>query len=166
MIERYKQKLIAEKGFLLKWIEIVLKATPDCDLEEAKLNYHKIKEVVLTNWEKCDVSCIDISLEFYNENSSSGALKTTNNVFSINFSFMLDGNYIALEIRKDSVDAEGHHSCPQDEEYLLSCCYHEKEEFTFFDVDATQKFLNIFYAHQIKYPNLDLPDIRTDIYFE
>lgn len=165
MIELYKQKLIAEKYFLLKWLEIVVKATPDCDLDDANLNYCKIKEAILTNWEKCVVSYIDISLEFYNENISSRALQITNNAFSINFSFMLDSNYISLEIRKDSVDAEGHHSCPQDEEYLFSCCYHKKEEFTFFDEGATQKFLNIFYEHQKIYPNLELPDIRTDIYF-
>ena len=165
MNERIKQKLIAEKEFLLLWLDIVLKATPACDLEDAKLNCHKIKEVVLTDWEKYDVSYIDISLSFYNENIYDEGFKFRNSVFSIGFSLNWEGNYITLEIRKDSVDKDGHHCCPQDEEYLLFCCYHEEDDCTSFEDDATKKFLEIFYAHQKKYPNKVLPDIRTDIDF-
>lgn len=166
MIELYKQKLIAEKDFLLKWLEIVIEATPADDLDDAKLNYCKIKEAILTNWEKFDVSSIDISLEFYNENIYSDASSFKSRIYSIKFNFTWEGDWLVLEIRINSVDAEGHHSCPQDEEYLLFCCYHKKEEFTFFEDDATQKFLTIFYEHQKTYPNLELPDIRTDIYFD
>lgn len=165
MIDRFKEKLIAEKDFLLKWLEIVFKATPADDLVDANLNYCKIKEAILSDWNECEVSCVIISLDFYNENIYSDASSFKSRIYSIGFHFTWEGDWLELEIRIDSVDAEGHHSCPQDEEYLMCNVYHEKDEFTFFDEDATQKFLNIFYEHQKKYPNLELPDIRTDIYF-
>lgn len=164
MIERFKQKLIAEKDFLLKWLDIVLNSTSAFDIDEASSNYKKIKEAILTNWNQCKNTYFDISLGFYNENACGNPKGFKNSVYSIDFNFYWEGDYISLEIRKDSIDSEGYHCIPDDEEYLLCYCFYKEDEFTYFEDNATKKFLEVYYQHTESYPNWELPDIRTEIY--
>lgn len=165
MNERIKQKLIAEKDFLLKWLDIVYEATPVYDLKEATTNYNKFQESILLNWNNCEVSFFHIILDFYNERCLGFGKKFRNQVYRVTFQVYLENDYWVLEIREDSIDEDGYHCCPEDEKYLLICCFHEKEEYTFFDDNATQIFFDIYNQYQIIYPNKQLPDIATSIEF-
>lgn len=164
MTDRIRQRLIAEKDFLINWLAIVLKAS-QLDLNTIKSNHDELKKAILSDWNGYDISYINIRLDFFNERACSSSSDFKNQLYRISFNFYWENDYLVLDIRKDSIDAEGYHACPQDEEYLICSCFHEKDEFTFFEDDATKKFLEIYQNYQKIYPNKELPDIETDITF-